>query len=73
MNRESTMNQYEIVRGIAGSVTGIIAMGLAWIDDLSAFVRLASFSAGFVLTCVMIRYWWIRGNRLKQSKEKDDK
>jgi hypothetical protein len=72
MNRESTMNQNEIVKGIAGSASGMIAMGIAWIEELSAFVRLASFFAGFILTCVMIRYWWIRGNRIKQLKEDDE-
>lgn len=69
MNSEDTMNQNEIGRGITGSGAGMLAMGIAWIDALSDVVRLASFAAGFVLTCVMIRYWWIRGNKLKQKKE----
>ena len=65
------MNQNEIVRGIIGSASGMVAMAIAWIEDLSAFVRLASFAAGFILTCVMIRYWWIRGNRLKEKGDKE--
>ncbi len=62
------MNTNEIVKGSLGSAAGVTAMVVGWIASLEPLLRVASLLAGLVLTCIMIRYWWVKTTHLKKRK-----
>lgn len=68
MSKETQMNQNEIVKGMAGSATGLIAMATGWLADIEPALRVVSLAAGLVLTCVMIRYWWKKTAAIKKGR-----
>ena len=57
-----------MTKGITGSAAGLIATATGWFANLEAWFRVLSLAAGFVLTCVMIRYWWVKGTNAKQKR-----
>lgn len=68
MNECREMNTNEIVKGTLGSAAGVGAMITGWIAALEPALRVASLFAGLVLTCIMIRYWWVKTAHMKKRK-----
>lgn len=62
------MTPQEIAKGAIGSAASFLALATAWVADIEVFLKVLSLIAGLILTCVMIRYWWIKGNNAKKKR-----